>query len=142
MQGNQVCMGGCWAPLLADAGAAPACQYRGRGYPAGVTFRQGDGCNTCTCGTGAVAQCTEKACTCSPAAEAHQREYVGMSPEECAAIRYLCASNTTPFANACGCGCEEDASCPDWFNCEPSPGGTPCDTQALKAMCPYSGFAF
>src|SRR5258708_3613985 len=41
VQGNLVCHGGCW--VESDAGA-PGCTYRGRVYPYGATFWQGDGC--------------------------------------------------------------------------------------------------
>jgi hypothetical protein len=31
--------------------------------------------------------------------------YVARSPEQCAAIRFVCAAGTEPFFDACGCGC-------------------------------------
>jgi hypothetical protein len=144
--GNLVCVGGCW-DLLVDGGDAGdrGCTYLGKTHPGGVIFAAGDGCNTCTCGEaarGGVPVCTKKACQCNPAAEIRQREYIGKSSAECAAIRFSCPDNTTPFANSCGCGCEQDPSCPDWFDCQPSPGVPPCDTAAIKLKCPYSGIAF
>jgi hypothetical protein len=72
----------------------------------------------------------------------HHRSYIGKSPAECMTIRYKCGPNTTAFSNSCGCGCEQPATCPEFYDCEPSPGTPPCDTQALKMQCPYSGFAF
>src|SRR6267142_1130821 len=70
----------------AGDGGSGECSYRGRVYPVGATFRAGDGCNTCGCSAspdGFVVGCTKKACQCDPAAEAHQRQYVGKSPAEC-----------------------------------------------------------
>ena len=116
--------------------------YQGRTYPPGSTFNAGDGCNTCGCDQSAGISCTKKACMCDPAAEVRRREYIGKSPDECATIRFTCPSNTTPFMNTCGCGCEQDPGCPEWFDCQPSPGVPPCDTMAIKAKCPYSGIAF
>lgn len=31
--------------------------------------------------------------------------FVARSPEQCAAIRFVCAPGTEPFFDACGCGC-------------------------------------
>lgn len=41
---------------------------------------------------------------CEPSRESW-RVYKG-TPSTCATIRYTCSSGTTPFENACGCGCE------------------------------------
>ena len=49
----------------ADA-AAGACTYGGRTYGAGDTFPSSDGCNTCTCTTGAQVACTLRACIDGP----------------------------------------------------------------------------
>lgn len=131
-----VCAGGCYAPVP-DAGTA--CTYRGRTYAQGAVFNAGDGCNTCSCGSGSVAACTEKACTCDPTKEVNRRQYVGKSAAQCAVIDFACAGTTTMFQNSCGCGCEQDPSCPEWFNCMPP---APCDPQQIKATCPYSGLAY
>jgi hypothetical protein len=108
----------------------------------GSTFNAGDGCNTCGCEVNKMIACTKKACMCDPAAEIHRRQYIGMSPEACAALDYVCTGTTTAFSNSCGCGCEQDPSCPEWFDCQPSPSVPPCDTAAIKMKCPYSGIAF
>jgi hypothetical protein len=129
---------GCAAPPLCSSG----CTYKGRMYPAGSTFNATDGCNTCGCDDMGGAACTKKVCVCDPAAEEHRRVYIGKSPADCATVDYTCTGPTTSFSNACGCGCEEDPSCPDWFDCQPSPDVPPCDTAAIKARCPYSGIAF
>lgn len=80
--------------------------------------------------------------TCDPAAETHRRSYVGASPPDCSVIKFSCQTNTTYFANACGCGCEQSASCPEWFDCMPSPQTPPCDPAQIQADCPYSGIAY
>ena len=93
------------------------------------SFPSLDGCNTCTCGPDGAVSCTEIACACDPAKE-WWRHYVALDPASCAAIDYACPPNTTMFSNACGCGCEEDASCPPFFDCEPP---ATCDPAALMA---------
>ena len=144
--GNLVCVGGCWDTLVVGGDAGnQSCTYLGKTHPAGVIFAAGDGCNTCTCGEaprGGVPVCTKKMCQCNPQTETRRREYIGKSSAECATIRFTCPDNTTPFTNTCGCGCEQDPSCPDWFDCQPSPGVPPCDTASIKVNCPYSGIAF
>jgi hypothetical protein len=48
-----------------DVEAAPAlvsCTYQGKGYAAGDTFPEGDGCNTCTCTAHWGLGCTELPC--------------------------------------------------------------------------------
>lgn len=129
------CIGGCYA-MQAGAG----CDYNGKTYAVGATYPASDGCNTCTCGDSGATGCTTMACVCDPATE-WNKNYVG-SPSNCPVIDFVCPDNTTMFANECGCGCQQDPSCPEWFDCMPSPGTPPCDTQALQARCPYSGFAF
>lgn len=116
------------------------CEYEGKTYLPGESFPSIDGCNTCTCLDGGVA-CTEKACLCDPKTD-WWRDYVAEDPTTCAAIFYICPANTTYFFNPCGCGCEQAASCPEWFNCMPSPGVPPCDAAAIQDKCPYSGIAY
>lgn len=79
--------------------------------------------------------------TCDPKKE-WNRNYVTTDKNQCALIRYTCPTNTTHFSNDCGCGCEQAASCPEYFNCMPGPGAAPCDTNALLAKCPYSKIAW
>ena len=45
----------------ADAGSTE-CLYAGKPYPVGASFPTSDGCNTCTCTTGGMIACTQKAC--------------------------------------------------------------------------------
>ncbi|PID37907.1 MAG: hypothetical protein CSB49_08290 [Proteobacteria bacterium] len=118
-----------------------ACTFAGDEYAEGETFPAGDGCNTCTCGKSGQVACTKRFCpppSCDPKAEWY-RKYVATDVQQCQTIKYVCPPNTTHFTNACGCGCEQDKSCPEWFNCMPPAG---CDVKALKEKCPYSGIAY
>jgi hypothetical protein len=117
------------------------CEYAGETWDPGESFPAEDGCNTCFCGEDGSVGCTKMACECNPGSEPN-RDYIGESPEQCQVIRFACPENTSYFSNACGCGCEQSDSCPEYFNCMPGPDVTPCDIPALKRQCPYSGFAF
>lgn len=119
---------------------APGCSYEGATFPIGESFPASDGCNTCTCTESGVA-CTEMACACDPKTD-WWRDYVSTDASQCPAIDYLCPPNTNYFFNGCGCGCEQDSSCPEWFNCMPSPDAPGCDVAAIQAKCPYSGIAW
>jgi hypothetical protein len=116
----------------------PVCIYAGQTYTPGQSFPALDGCNTCTCGEAGTIGCTEMACTCDPKKEWY-REYVTTNPKTCELIDYSCPPNTTGFWNACGCGCEQSASCPEYFDCMPP---EPCNPEALQLECPYSGIAY
>lgn len=116
--------------------ACAACTYEGEKYQTGESFPSIDGCNTCTCEAGGVS-CTEIACPCNPAEE-WWRDYVSTDPEQCKLIDYICPPNTNGFTNTCGCGCEQDPSCPEYFDCMPP---NPCDFEQIEEMCPYSGIA-
>jgi hypothetical protein len=118
--------------------ACASCLYGGATYKPGDTFPATDGCNTCSCGADGAVGCTKKACVCDPAKEWY-RNYVGKSPQQCAVIDFVCPANTTYFANDCGCGCQQSATCPQWFDCMPP---SPCDPAKIKAECPYSGIAY
>jgi hypothetical protein len=72
--------------------------------------------------------------TCNPAAE-YNRNYVGSSPSQCAVIDFVCPAYTTYFSNQCGCGCEQDASCPQYVDCMP---GGPVDPLCASNNCPYT----
>ena len=111
----------------------PTCTYAGQQYQDGEQFPSLDGCNTCTCSGGAVS-CTELNCPCEPANE-WWREYQSLDPLQCASMTYSCPEHTLPFENACGCGCEQDASCPEWIDCMPP---SPCDPTLIE-KCPFSG---
>lgn len=122
---------------------ACGCVWNGEWRDVGESFPAGDGCNTCTCSVGGVA-CTEMACLpddCDPAND-WWREYVATDVEQCYVIRFVCPENAAYFLNDCGCGCEQPADCPQWFNCMPGPGVPPCDTDWIHQNCPYSGIAY
>jgi hypothetical protein len=135
VEGDLICAGGCWKPL-------EGCNWLGHTYPPGATFNAGDGCNTCGCSVPGGISCTKKACLCDPTAEVHRREYKNTNPAACSMQSFACTGTTTFFSNMCGCGCEQDPACPDFFDCQPSPDVPPCDTVAIKMKCPYSGIAF
>ncbi len=120
-----------------EADCAPVCTYAGKSYTPGASFPALDGCNTCMCDENGSVGCTKIACPCDPDSE-WWRKYVAKSPAECQSIKYDCPEHTTPFSNSCGCGCEQDASCPEWFDCMPP---APCDADMLK-KCPFSGVAY
>ena len=135
---------GCNACMCQEGGTvactsgycAPICVYAGKEYQVGEAFPSLDGCNKCSC-TAQGVSCTEMACPCNPSKE-WWRNYIGKSPQDCMAIKYACAENTTAFSNACGCGCEQDPSCPQTINCMPPAPN--CD--AMKKKCPLSGVVY
>jgi len=115
----------------------PICTYAGKPYSIGQQFPSLDGCNTCIC-TDQGISCTEINCPCNPEKE-WWRSYVATDPAKCALIDYACIENTKPFQNACGCGCEQDPSCPEYFDCMPP---SPCNPEEIKKKCPYSKIAY
>ncbi len=117
--------------------ACGGCTYAGQYHAKGTQFPSLDGCNTCTC-TSVGVSCTEKACPCDPKAE-WWRGYVALDPNTCAVIDFGCPDNTVGFENACGCGCEQNSSCPETFDCMPP---SSCDEEELRQKCPYSGIAY
>jgi len=141
--GAKVCRGGCYViEPLPEAGGA-GCLYDGSMHPVNSVFYATDDCNICACGARGQVSCSKKVCPpCDSSIDDHRHSYIGKTPMECMTIRYKCPPNTTGFQNTCGCGCEQAASCPDFFNCQPSPGMPGCDTQMLQMQCPYSGIAF
>ncbi len=83
----------------------PVCTYNGTGYQAGDRFDSIDGCNTCTCNANGSITCSKLTCECNPAAEPW-RHYLG-TPAQCVSLSYTCPTGWRPFANTCGCGCEQ-----------------------------------
>jgi hypothetical protein len=113
------------------------CIYGGTQYGPNEGFLSLDGCVECSCkvtedGQGFV-DCPPSAASCCDATPGVEwwREYGdavgGCAPE-------LCPPATTPFNNDCGCGCEQDPSCPEAFDCV----STPCDADAIESECPFS----
>ena len=73
---------------------------------------------------------------CDPDSE-YNRKYIAMGPE-CGLIDYTCTAPTEPFGNECGCGCEQDADCPQTVDCSPGPEPRPECSDELLARCPYT----
>lgn len=113
-----------------------ACTYAGRTYANGDWFLAVDGCNKCSCADG-VTTCSEMDCKCDTQQE-YWRQYIAYSPNECASITYRCQPGSTPFSNACGCGCEQSPDCPASFFCPSQYGGVGGATGTLPG---YSGGA-
>ncbi len=128
-----MCVGACWAP--ADGGA-PTCEYQGQVYPVGSVFPAGDGCNYCGCDEYGLVGCTAMACVCTGTEPG--KHYVGKSAAQCAVMDFACGPNTSYFANQCGCGCQQDPSCPERYDC--MDGSPPCDPAEL-ARCPLTPVA-
>lgn len=120
--------------VCTDAACPEGCIYGGVEYAPGDSFKSLDGCNTCTCTPGGGVSCTERYCGCDPSRE-WWRQYVSTSPEECAAIDFACTGALTPVFNECGCGCEQDPSCPPSFDCKAPEA---CDLDEIQQRCPYS----
>ncbi len=78
------------------------------------------------------------ACVCDPQQE-WWRSYTLTDPAKCMVAKFACPAQTSHFSSECGCGCEQDASCPEWINCMP-PVTQSCTD--LKAKCPYSKIAY
>lgn len=117
--------------------ACASCVYAGATYQPGDMFPALDGCNDCTCDTSGAVSCTKLACACDPSKE-WWRDYVATDPAQCAVIDFACPENTVGFSNECGCGCEQSAACPEYFDCMPP---SPCDIEKIEAECPYSVIA-
>ena len=121
-----------------EMACADTCTYAGTEHQVGASFPSIDGCNTCWCEPGGFVSCTEIACPCDPANE-WWREYTSLDAQQCLAIDFSCPPNTLRFDNTCGCGCEQDAACPQAFDCMPPAS---CDEQALMEQCPYSEIVY
>ena len=115
---------------------ACGCSYGGSFYELGESLWAMDACNKCTCMNAGVG-CTKVYCPCN--GQEWFRTYMGKSADECAVIKFFCPENTHYFKNDCGCGCQQSPECPQWFNCMPP---SPCDIEAIKWQCPYSGIAW
>jgi len=62
------------------------------------------------------------------------RKYLGQG-SECDSLEISCPMHTTPFDDACGCGCEQPDDCPQSVGCLPGGGLHPlCNSDE----CPYT----
>jgi hypothetical protein len=117
--------------------ACAVCTYAGAEHQPGDTFPALDGCNTCECMEDGAIACTEIACACNPPDE-WWREYTSLDAQECLLLDFACPTNTLRFDNSCGCGCEQSAACPEYFDCMPP---AQCDIEQIMLECPYSQIA-
>jgi hypothetical protein len=75
---------------------------------------------------------------CDRGAE-YNRKYATTSHDSCALIDFACPANTEYFINDCGCGCQQDESCPQFVNCQPRIDDVPLSVLCSdKATCPYT----
>jgi len=81
-----------------------------------------------------VLGCPAGQCGCDPKTE-WWRKYVATDPLKCQVLKFYCQPYTLYFSNDCGCGCEQDKTCQQIYDCEP-----PTDCSSLQAKCPYSTF--
>jgi hypothetical protein len=116
----------------------PGCLYYGRTYPTGSCMFDEERCNSLQCLGNDMVSSTGRGCICNPSGE-WWRHYLAAG--SCAAD--ACPANTWPFANQCGCGCEESlGNCPEYFDCMPGPNtSSPCPTAEQSALCPYTNVA-
>lgn len=122
-----------------------ACSYAGRTYPSGTTFPSTDGCNQCSCANGEV-NCAELDCACNPWHE-QWRAYITSDSDivDCSAVDVACPEGSSPFVNACGCGCEQSPDCPESSLCihpksstNTLPGHTISSCGEGVSVCPLS----
>ncbi len=73
---------------------------------------------------------------CDPSVE-FNRNYVATDPKQCMVIDYICPSQTSMFSNDCGCGCEQDSTCPRYVDCMPGPSVSN-PLCAADGRCPYT----
>ena len=126
------------ACLLAGCGddGGAACTYEGHSYALGDVFPQGDGCNSCTCGTAGVA-CTKRACADAGVdADPAFCGATGGCPEGPACGAICCASGEHCENGACKCGM--NAACGTGDNCEAAGpiGGDSCGAICCGASGP------
>ena len=110
--------------------------------PSGTGGAPGSGGSTGSGGTsgsaGAAGAGGEGGGACDPPNEP-DRKYVATTPNQCALIDFVCPAHTWYFGNDCGCGCEQDATCPDYVDCMPGPGpSNPLCSGTEAARCPYT----
>ena len=68
----------------------------------------GDDCDPDQGGADCIGVCVKEN-ECKPPScdyDDPRKSYVSKSPEQCAAIQFLCAQDYRPFFDDCGCGCE------------------------------------
>ncbi|HKO52105.1 MAG TPA: hypothetical protein VJV79_30555 [Polyangiaceae bacterium] len=58
---------------------------------------------------------------------------------ECPTLSIHCPKGSSPFADECGCGCEQPEACPDSVNCQPGSGSQ--SELCTSTECPFTGRA-
>ncbi len=78
----------------------------------------------------------EDAGSCDPRTE-YYRDYFATSASMCMSVRFTCPTGTYSFGNACGCGCEQSPSCPEYVDCMPGSGPV-SSLCSSSSSCPYT----
>lgn len=129
---NSICCSQVWcAPATVQCAAVPVCDP-------GDTEVTGACPPDLSCYTrticGSTINCKRASTSCDPEAE-YNRKYVA-DATGCQTIRFTCEANTTMFSNACGCGCEQDSTCPEFVDCMPGPGTR--SPLCSNTSCPFT----
>lgn len=74
---------------------------------------------------------------CNPDTE-YNRNYVDTDPQQCQDISFGCVAYSRYFINDCGCGCEQDPTCPESVDCTPGQGTMDPLCSADSTRCPYT----
>jgi hypothetical protein len=131
---RSICCSTVWcAPELAQCDAYPACDAGDQEITGACP--SGQACySRSLCGNTIL--CMHPTAACDPNTDLN-RKYVSTNTAQCQYLDYLCPANTKMFSNACGCGCEQDPTCPRYIDCKPGPGTRPlmCSDATL---CPYT----
>ncbi|MGE5784978.1 MAG: hypothetical protein ACM3ZE_10320 [Myxococcales bacterium] len=132
-----MCCGTVWcAPARTQCTALPVCE-NGDTQIAGACPADASCYERTTCGS----TITCKRASCSK--KDYNRKYTLTDPAKCAAVRIACETNAVPFSDTCGCGCEQDSSCPESVDCMPGAGivAKPLPTPDLctdLTQCPFT----
>ena len=79
--------------------------------------------------------CAKASSVCNVSTD-YNLHYMGTSSAQCQTLRFACPANTTMFNNACGCGCQQSASCPEYVDCMPGPSAS--NSLCSDSTCPYT----
>lgn len=135
--GNSGLGGWAWdtpSEPVGGACSAPACAAGYSHGNSGCPLTTPNPCYTADeCGGGMT--CLKTSVVCDRAAE-YNRRYQYADTTACQTANITCPSNTTVFKNACGCGCEQSATCPQWVDC--MPGGTLSPMCSDSTNCPFT----
>ncbi len=73
--------------------------------------------------------------------EDHNLRYAHRLVALCEGLTLECPENTSQFLNECGCGCQQDESCPAFVNCSPSAEGDRDPMCDDRSICPLTSRA-